>query len=446
MKKIKNIQAMFTMFTLTILTFAFNACEKEPVMNIGTASKENANVIVDWYELQLKMTLNASPAISPLIANRSYGFIGVALYESVRPGIKNSISLSQKLLQMPAMPMTENGSRYSWSVSANATLAKLVAYFYPVAVVTANQQRIDSLETAYNETLKLTLDAQVFVRSQTFGIAVAEAIINWSQSDNLNLSNADYTPPVFPGSWVPTSPANGLSPYFGNTRPFIEESLQHTSPSFVYTYSEELNSDFYKMVKDMYDNSKTLTTDQKNIALYWNDAGVGVGYLPPGHSVSILTQTIKKEKSNLADAAVACAKTGISLHDAIIACWKSKYEHNLLRPITYIKKNIDDSWAPVLGTPPFPEYPAAHAFITAAFMETMTNLYGNNHSFTDNTYQTKYGGARTYTSFNAAAEECGMSRYFGGIHYLPSITNGLKLGKEVGTLVNNIKLTPSNDH
>ena len=112
----------------------------------------------------------------------------------------------------------------------------------------------------------------------------------------------------------------------------------------------------------------------------------------------------------------------------------------MLRPVTYIKKVIDPAWTPLITTPPHPEYPEAHAFLTQAFMQTMTGIFGENYSFTDNTYGAKYGGPRTFASFNTAAEECGMSRNYGGIHYPPSIAAGLLLGKQIGEGVNNLQL------
>ena len=408
----------------------------------GKASRASSAVATDWYALQLKMIIGANPSINPILLNRAWGYIGIGLYESVRPGIKNSVSLSQKLYQMPAMPQKEKNNGYSWEVSANAALAKLIRAFYPAAVITANQQRIDSLEAAYNDSLRPGVESAEFSRSQAFGHAIADAVIAWSQTDNSNLTNAGYVPPVFPGAWEPTPPAfaNGLCPYFGNTRPFLQRHLQVVAPPFVHAYSEDPASDFYKMEKAMCDVSQSLTQEQKNIALYWNDVGVGVGYSPPGHSVSILTQILKQKNIDLGKAAIAYAKTGIALTDASIAGFKSKYTYNMLRPVTYIKKVIDSTWTPLITTPPHPEYPAAHAFLTQAFMQTMTGIFGENFSFTDNTYGSKYGGPRTFPSFNAAAEECGMSRNYGGIHYPPSIAAGLQLGKQIGQGVNNLQL------
>ena len=101
---------------------------------------------------------------------------------------------------------------------------------------------------------------------------------------------------------------------------------------------------------------------------------------------------------------------------------------------------IDPSWTPLLITPPHPEYPSGHAFITGAFMQVLTEFFGENFSFTDNTYGTKYGGPRTYSSLNDVATECGQSRYYGAIHYPPSIDIALQLGRQIGLDLNNLKL------
>lgn len=448
-KRIHGHQMPMLILLIAFLPF-FASCEREPFdvdheSISDKVSHTSSAVATDWYALQLQMIIKANPALNPILLNRAWGYIGIGLYESVRPGIRNSVSLSQKLYQMPGMPQKENNNGYSWEVSANAALAKLIRSFYPAAIVSSNLQRIDSLEAVYNDLLKPGVESAVFSRSQAFGRAIADAIIVWSQTDNSNLLNTGYVPPIFAGAWEPTPPAfaNGLCPYYGNTRPFLQQHLQVVAPPFPHAYSEDSASDFYKMEKTMHDLSQSLTQEQKNIALYWNDVGVGIGYTPPGHSVAILTQILKHKKINLGKAAIAYAKTGIALNDASIAGFKSKYKYNVLRPVTYIKKVIDPSWSPLIGTPPHPEYPAAHAFLTQAFMQTMTDMFGENFSFTDNTYGTKYGGPRTFTSFNDAAEECGISRSYGGIHRPPSIEAGLHLGKLIGQGVNDLQLVPA---
>lgn len=433
---------------LFMICFFLTSCKEEtpeiiPLNNTPTkTSSESADMVTAWYKLQLDIIRKSDPSISNLVLLRNFGYTGVGLYEAVRPGIDKSVSLSTLLNQMPTMPQEEKNVSYSWPVSANAAIARMIAYFYPPSVVALNKARIDSLENSNNDKIKPGIESAVFARSQAFGQMIADAIIAWSKTDNANLTNVGYVPPVFPGAWIPTPPAfaNGAGPYFGSTRPFIQENLQSVAKPLGIEYSEVPGCDFYKMVKNIYDLSGTLTDEQRNIALFWNDLGVGVGFSPPGHSISILTQILEKKNCSLETAAIAYAKTGIALNDAAIVCFKSKYMYNLIRPVSYIQKVIDPTWLPLIPTPPHPEYPGAHSFITGAFMTAMTGLFGDHYAYTDYTYQAKFGGPRSYSSFNAAAEECGESRKYGGIHYTPSTVAGLKYGREVGARVNDLQL------
>ena len=123
-----------------------------------------------------------------------------------------------------------------------------------------------------------------------------------------------YVPPVFPGAWVPTPPAfvsPPVNPYIGTARTFLEADLAGIAPAPL-PYSEDSNSDFYKMAKKVYDASLTLTTDQKNMASFWVDQGNGIGYTPPGHDMAIVTQAIEQTNSNLGVAAETYAKSRYS--------------------------------------------------------------------------------------------------------------------------------------
>ena len=408
---------------------------------INNSENASAEVVIDWYKLQLRIILNANPPYSPLRAARIFAYEGIGLYETVRNGIPNSVSLSEHLYQMPAMPEPENNNGYSWAIAANASMAKMVKTFYP-NLTTQNLASIDSLENAYNEKLNPNSNSEVFRRSQSFGRAIAQAIFNWSLTDGDNQTNTGYVPPVFPGSWVPTPPAfaNAFCPYLGTSnRPFLEEHKTVVFPAFPFQYSTDPSSDFYKMVKDIYDVSQTLTTDQKNIALFWVDAGVGTGYTGLGHTISIIIQLLEKENASLATAAIALAKTGIAAWDAFIIFFKAKYTYNIVRPVTYIRQYISPGWLPFIGTPPHPEYPAAHA-TTLAEMEALSSVFGHNYAFTDHTYDFLGYPSRSYSSLNAAGVEAGFSRRFGGIHYVPSIQIGLALGEQIGKTVGELKL------
>ena len=110
----------------------------------------------------------------------------------------------------------------------------------------------------------------------------------------------------------------------------------------------------------MHDTVASLTPEQETIARFWSD-DPGQTATPPGHSVSIATQVLRREDASLATAAETYTKVGLAVCDAFIACWHAKYAYNVLRPVTYLRRLVDPSWLPLLVTPPFPEYPSGHS-------------------------------------------------------------------------------------
>ncbi len=424
-----------------------NISDKETIRNnlsneVSFASKslenESAVVAIDWYKLMLRMILNANLPTPP--NSRMFDYAGIALYEAVRNGIPGAVSLHDQLYQMPSMPLPENNG-YAWAISANAALADITRDLFG-SLTPANIASIDSLEKAYNEKLTPDKNSEVAARSRAFGKAVAAAIFDWSKSDNFDHVNDPYTPPVFPGAWVPTPPAflPAAIPYQGNVRPFLEKHLTQAPPP-PYTYSEDPSSDYYKMAKDIYDASKSLTEEQTTIALFWGDpSGLGVGYTPPGHEMAILTQVLENMKASLSLAAQVYVKAGIAQNDATLICFRAKYADPRMRPVTYVEKFIDPTWLLLLFTPPHPEWPAAHAFITPATLEAIASVLGKNFAFTDHTYDFNGLGPRSYSSFDDAALECGISRFYGGIHYKLCVEKSHDYGIAIGDDAANVQL------
>ena len=125
----------------------------------------------------------------------------------------------------------------------------------------------------------------------------------------------------------------------------------------------------------------------------------------------------------------------IGLMDAFICCWDEKYRSNRVRPETAIRKYIDPQWAPLLQTPPFPEYLSGHSVISNASAAILTHYFGNNFSYSDSV-EVAYGlPSRAFQSFQQAAAEAAISRFYGGIHFMDAITNGQQQGTKVGAWV-----------
>ena len=152
------------------------------------------------------------------------------------------------------------------------------------------------------------------------------------------------------------------------------------------------------------------------------------------------------KKLKLDEAALVYAKHGIALNDAGISCFKTKYQYNLIRPISYIRNVMGHgSWSTVIPTPPHPEFSSAHAVVGRASSVVLESFFGKKCSFTDRTHEALYG-ARSYNTLEDYAKEGAWSRVLGGIHYSPSAVAGLEQGRKVGLMVNNLPFKGGNNH
>ena len=190
----------------------------------------------------------------------------------------------------------------------------------------------------------------------------------------------------------------------------------------------------------------TLTTEQRAIAAFW-DCNPFVMHVqghtmfatkkmsPGGHWMGIARMASHKANADIVRASEAYARTSIALADAFLSVWAEKYRSNVIRPETMINQYLDESWQPLLQTPPFPEYTSGHSGISTAAAVVLTQLFGNDFPFADST-EVEYGlPVRSYTSFEAAANEAAISRLYGGIHYRRAVEQGQIQGRKVGELV-----------
>lgn len=408
--------------------------------SLNLTKKYPADVAIQWINLQQHLTKTTS-GFDPLVASRAFAYSGLALYESVvkgMPGYRSVVSprIGTNINNIP------DKQHIHWAASANAAMACILKNLYG-NTSQANQQSIDSLEAALHSVYQSQSNAQIAGQSADYGRGIATKIFEWSKTDGgheayLKATSDTYVPPTGPGKWIPTSPASPkpIRPYWGDNRSFVENSANATMPPPPPAYSEENGSVFYNMAKELYDISLTLTEEQIKIAKHWADLPGNYG--TPGHYTHIATQLITKNNYKLDDAVMVYAKHGIAINEALICVFKAKYTYNLIRPMSYIRNVMGHSeWNTVVGTPPHPEYPSAHSVIGGASSTVLASFFGKNHSFVDRTHENLYG-ARTYSSPKAYAEEAGLSRVLGGIHYKISAEVGLAQGEKVGRLINNV--------
>jgi hypothetical protein len=398
-----------------------------------------AEVAQKWQDLQLRF-LRLPTTVNPYGRNghRYFAYCGIALYESVVPGMPAYQSLSGQLTDMPQMPSTEPGKAYHWPSSANAALAYINKHFFTAANTSAiNVASMDSLENALNETYQLEVDAETFQRSQDFGRTVAQEIFTWSTTDG----SLNIYPPYIPAAvplWTPTAPnpTAVADPYWGMNRQFVQGSTIGTASPLPPAYSTDPGSDYYAMVKEVYDVSQSLTPAQIASALYFRD---NPGYPNASNYISTFSQIMHLENPQLDFYALAHAKTGIAFAEAMINCWKIKFAVLQDRPTRYIRNVLGHtSWNPLLSIPAHPEFPSAHSQMAGAVTAVLTDLLGDDYHFTLHTYDYMGMAPRSYNSFNDMAIDVGKARVYAGIHYTYSCVEGKKQGERIARNVLNI--------
>jgi hypothetical protein len=424
---------LMALFAGTVL-FSFRS-EKKKVAESIPASFYTPAVLDKWLSMQIKlMSTTVASFNGPFV--RIYAYSGLAAYESIVPGIPaNSFNLLPVTVfnGMPPMPETEPGKNYHWPSSMNTALAFMNRAMFP-SMSPDNKAAIDSLERSLNTIFSKEADSLTIERSVAYGKKVAQKIFDWAEMDGYRHASNPYTPPAGPGKWVPTPPnyARAVTPYYGRLRTIVTGSTDHTDPVPPPEYSEEETSPFYKMIKEVYDVDRQITSEQKAIVSFWRD--INPGFTAPGHWLNILRLVFQKEKEyiRLDKAAFAYALSGMALNDAWITCWKTRYEYNLVRPVTFIRNNMGHrDWLPLLLTPPHPEYTSGFAAMAGAVCASLSYLFGSNYQITDHTYDQFGMAPRSFSSFDAMAREAGLSKFYGGIHYKLSVDEGLKQGKAV---------------
>jgi hypothetical protein len=409
-----------------------------------TNSTPELAIARNWTGLTLQLVRH-TPTYTPPVASRSFAYLGVTLHEITAARSSKLRSLAGQLNGFKGVPQLDSSLTYDTAAIVEGALSSAVPKLFS-NTGPSGQRAMDLTQKKVQKELESRVPKDVLARSLEYGASVAEAVYQWSLSDGgANVENMgfpySYPKASKPGEWVPTNvivqQQAPLLPKWGENRTFALTNAKDCKLAAPPEYSSEKTSAFYKEALEVYDTTRALTPEQKAIARFWSDDPM-LSPTPPGHWISILLQLTEKN-SSLEKFAEGYARLGIALADSFIACWDTKFEYKVLRPLTYIQRNIDPKWTPLLNTPPFPEYPSGHSTQSGAAAAVLTAMMGENYAFTDNTHGPDGIKPRAYKSFWAAANEAGISRLYGGIHYRTAVERGLEQGKCVGAKVNALK-------
>ncbi len=251
---------------------------------------------------------------------------------------------------------------------------------------------------------------------------------------------------------------NFLVPHWGLVKPFALNYNWQFRPMPPYRKHE---AQFKEQVKETITNSGGLTDKQKAIAEYWAD-GPGT-YTPPGHWCEIAQFIATCKKYGNYDCIKLFFALTNTLLDASIACWECKRNYDSVRPITAVRelykgKDIQawggphkgtqtikgENFQSYIATPPFPEHVSGHSNFSRSAAVILKSYTGSDHF--DGCTEVKKGSSLIepgtspkqditleWPTFTDAAEQAGISRIYGGIHFTKGNKDGQNLGEQIGT-------------
>ena len=383
---------------------------------------------------------------SPPQASRVYAYASIAAYETIRNEQPDDYrTLAGQVNGLGPVPTPAADSEYY------LPLAAVHAFMTVGRALTFSQTRMDSLRAAMDERIRrIGVPAPVYSRSIAYGERVAQHILAWSKTDHFLQTRGmpKYTVTADAGRWVPTPPAymDAVEPNWGRVRPFVMDTSSQFQPEPPFAFDTTPSSPFFQQAREVYDVRKTVTDDQRALTAFWdcnpyvmNVQGHAMfatkKVTPGGHWMGIAGIAARKTQADMLRSAETYARTAIALADGFISSWDEKYRSNVIRPETVINRYLDESWEPLLQTPPFPEYTSGHSVISTAASVVLSGQFGPDFAFSDST-EMPYGlPPRTFPSFEKAAAEAAISRLYGGIHYRRAIEQGIIQGRRVGELV-----------
>ncbi len=426
----------------------------------------------------------------PTVAARALAMVHTAMYDAwtAYSGGKEVSTTTGAWLKKKDSECTREDREKAFSYAAFYILYKLFHDNLP-----AEHKKI--FEDLMHE-ISCEVDMETFDVSKPEGIGnlSAKLVLDCRLGDGSNQVNgyADYTsyrpvnspPPKRPlkdvGKWQPQLDEKKfaqkhLTPHWPLVKPFaLSWGGQFRPPSPASCDSDKFNRQLEEIIKI----SKTLTEEHKIIAEYW--AGMqedkfenhttipGYGYWtgPPAQCCRIGHYIAKKNNFKNSNAIKMFFALSNAMLDASIAAWDAKVYYDYTRPVSAIHELYDnkrfqawggpcqeivdmdgEGWCPyLLTTPPFSEYVSGHSTFSNAVAEIITcfcgsNEYGESVSFPPKSSIIEPDCTPSkeitlhWSTLQQAADQAGMSRRYGGIHFEEGDMRGRELGKKVANEV-----------
>jgi hypothetical protein len=365
-----------------------------------------ADVVTDWNLIAINAT-----SVPPNAAaqSRALAIMHGAIYDAVRAVVGKGAAYAVDLRAPPGASL-EAGV----AAAAHGVLARLVPAQRP------------TLDAALKVSLaKVAAGKEEGVR---LGAEIAERTLALRADDGAAVK-AEFAAAPGPGRYQQTPPHRlpAALPHWGKVRPFMVRlgpdlalagAPAPDSPAFLRDLDE------VRRLGGRY--SAARTADQTAAAMFW-------GAPTPVPWNAIARAAAQARKLSLFENARLFAMLAMAGADSQIVAFAEKYARPAWRPITALSG--DPPWEPLLGTPPHPEYPSAHAIYSGAAEAVLIAVFGGDEFRVSVTHPPVFGATRSYARFSEITAEVENARVWAGIHFRSAAVDGSAIGRKIGVIV-----------
>jgi hypothetical protein len=446
-----------------------------PVLNSNNQSVENrpVNAIVLWNQTLLNLIV--ATHTPPTVAARALAIVHTCTFDAWSAYTPNAESIErQNPGRRPREEWTSGKKDLAVSYAAYRALSDLFPSQTALLAPAAQQRHVDpynfTADPATPEGVGNIAAAAVLIERHKDGSNQLGDLHPGAYSDYTSYAPVNTPQDIIdPDRWQPLSVqgANGVAtvqsfvtPQWGRVTSFADITYEPHRGPLNYTVDP---TGYTRQALDLLHLSANLTDEQKIIAEYW---ALGSGTVtPPGRWFEFAQAISQRDHHSLDDDVQMFFILGNAMLDSSIICWRAKRQYDSERPITavhylYAGMLIEAWGGPYLGTrlidgsewqpyqlsttitPAFPEYFSGHSTFSAAAAEVLTLWTGStgfgvgyvapigSSIIEPGTTPTKEVQLR-WNTFRKAADQAGLSRRYGGIHFEQGDLDGRALGRDV---------------
>ncbi len=382
-----------------------------------TAPAGDPAVISEWNEIAVA-TLAGDATTQPVEDILYTGLVQAAVYNAV-VGVEGRYAPYRFHAQAP------RGA--SAQAAAVAAAHQVLVTYIPSAQA--------ALDARYAASLAQMPGGTAQTQGIAFGTRAADSVIRLRAHDGRG-APIFFTQPPAPGVWRPTPPGMPMSaPWLGFVTPLLVHSAtQFAPPAPPALTSARYTRDFAEVKALGSVNSTARTPDQTSTAQFFSGN-------PLVQYNAALRDQVSLRHLDIADAARMFAAIDMSVADAEISVWHAKYTYGLWRPVTAIgladtdgnpATSPDPSWAPMITTPPYPEYPSGYNAFNSTVTHGLENLFHTRHlQLTLISTAVPPGVQRHYDCGDALLQDVVDARVWQGIHFRTADTAARDMGEQL---------------